>query len=486
MPQISARRAGLILGIAAGIGVAADLLLRATPWGLNVLLVVSLVVAAAAVLARQAAGLALVPIPIMFAGFLAWRDAPGLQFANTLAMLTGLGLLALRARGVQLALAGTVAYARGAMTEVVHIVVGVPLLVMSDVPWATLLTGWRTRQTSAALVGAVLAIPLLLVFAPLLMAADPVFDALVRSLFDWDFGSMASHAALTGFAAWVVAGYLRGVVSPLDVAVPRAALPQRPRLGMVEIGVALGALALIFTAFVAIQIRYLFGGEELVLATTGLTYAEYARQGFFELVAVAALVVPVLLASAWLLDRESPRNARRFRALAAVILGLVAVIMESALARMRLYVDAYGLTADRFYATAFMVWIGVVLAWFAWTVLFGDERRFAFGAVLTGLGVLAVLNLVNPHARIAAANLARAEQGQSLDVAYLGRLSADAVPRVSRALPFLPPVDRCALVERLGRWSGRNQGDWRSWNLGRWRARRAVEQVRERVQCAPS
>ena len=48
-----------------------------------------------------------------------------------------------------------------------------------------------------------------------------------------------------------------------------------------------------------VQFRYLFGGAALVQVSETLTYAEYARRGFFELVAVAALLLPIMLLLDW-------------------------------------------------------------------------------------------------------------------------------------------------------------------------------------------
>ena len=73
---------------------------------------------------------------------------------------------------------------------------------------------------------------------------------------------------------------------------PRA---TAPRIGATELAVALGAVNLLFLAFVLVQLRFLFGGSGLVEQRVGLTYAEYARHGFFELVVVAVLVLPLLL-----------------------------------------------------------------------------------------------------------------------------------------------------------------------------------------------
>jgi hypothetical protein len=162
--------------------------------------------------------------------------------------------------------------------------------------------------------------------------------------------------------------------------------------------------------------------------------------------------------------------------MASGLLILIGLIMLSALHRMSLYVDAYGLTQDRFYATALMAWVGVVLVCFATTVLRDRRRLFAFGAVASGFALLALLNAVNPDAVIARVNMSRVEAGHDLDIQYIQRLSADATPELLRGLDALSQDDRCVVLKSTQeRLSGTRDRDWRSWNLGRWRARRALE-----------
>ena len=110
------------------------------------------------------------------------------------------------------------------------------------------------------------------------------------------------------------------------------------------------------------------------------------------------------------------------------------MIMGSALHRMGLYVDAYGLTQDRIYATAMLLWAGATLGWLGVTVLRSRAERFAFGAMVSAFAVLGALNFVNPDAMVVRVNLARAESGQELDVAYLATLSADAAPALASFL----------------------------------------------------
>src|SRR5207244_3162984 len=149
----------------------------------------------------------------------------------------------------------------------------------------------------------------------------------------------------------------------------------------------LGLLDALFLVFVVIQLRYFFGGTDLIQRTTGLTYAEYARRGFFELVAASALVLPILLAADWAVRNEAPQQRRSFRSLAGLLILLLAVVMASALERMRLYVDQFGLSEVRLYATAFMVYVAGIVGWFGWTVLRGQPRRFAFGPLVQGFAV---------------------------------------------------------------------------------------------------
>ncbi|QIN79139.1 DUF4173 domain-containing protein [Rubrobacter marinus] len=212
-----------------------------------------------------------------------------------------------------------------------------------------------------------------------------------------------------------------------------------------------------------------------MLASTGLTYAEYARRGFFELVTVTALVLPLLLLAHWLLRSEKPAHRRILRGLSASLVTLLFIVMFSALQRMRLYTAEFGLTELRLYTTAFMAWIFVVLVFFLLTVLRERRPLFAPSALATGFLAVALLNIMSPDALIVRTNLARAERGEELDVAYLASLSADAVPALSAGLPRLPEGARRDLEARLeARWAGEAPGDWRTYNLSRSRAREAV------------
>ncbi len=231
---------------------------------------------------------------------------------------------------------------------------------------------------------------------------------------------------------------------------------------------------MLFLCFVIVQFRCFFGGEPIVRLTTGMTYAEYARRGFFELVCVATLVLPLLIFMHGLLLKENPVHERVFRVLAVAQVLLLFIIMTSAVQRMRLYQSTYGLTELRFYATAFMGWLAVVFLWFCVTVLNGWKKRFAFGTIIAGLVMIFALHALNPDALIVRTNAQLAETKGTFDADYVLSLSADAIPGLIETLPLMG-ADAHHMASSILAWERQRQNeDWRSWSWGRAQASRVI------------
>ena len=483
--------ATLTLAGAALLGALGDLLFRSSAWGLNFALWIAALAFLGLVLIgdrpydvrRGTAYWLGIAACFAFVGF-AWRDAGFLRFWDFVAVLTAFSIASLRVARADLLATRIREHLAGVGHFVGSLIAGAAQLVLRDVPWQRITgeRGWRRIGGHAVGVG--VAIPMVFVFGSLFASADPVFESMAMSLVRWDVDTMVSHVALMGILAWVAAGYLRGLIKPQPVVVKDGAVAGR--FGFPEIGIPLGAVVLLFGGFVAIQATYLFGGEDFVRHATGMGFAEYARRGFFELVTASALVVPLLLVGQWALNPDDKIAVRRFRVLSFALLLLVDLVAASAWWRMRLYTNAYGLTVDRFYATVFIVWIGIILGWFAVTVRRERPEQFAFGAMVSGFALLALLNVVNPDALIARVNLARSDAGKELDVSYLSRLSADAAPAIAEAWDNLDSDQRCALERVVAYRTNRGALDWRSWNLARHRARTAVSKANIDVGCRTS
>lgn len=472
----------MLLPAALGLGLFGDALLRATPWGLNVLLWVALLLGLCYGLARHLNCTLLgegrwlaVPALVFAAGF-AWRDSATLRALDGCGLLCCLGVGAARTQTGQIRLSGFWEYLREITRSVFGAVFGVFPLLRRDIGWETVPRGGWLPGALAAGRGLLLVLPLLLLFGALLTAADAVYQKLVAQVFHFDPGVLLNHFSFILLLASTTAGFGRRLFLSPSAGSER---PSRlPTLGAVETGTILGILNLLFLSFVLVQIRYFFGGAATIAATAGLTYTQYARSGFFELVWVAALVLPLLLSLHTLQDARNVRALRLFSAQAAVQVALLFVILASAMLRMKLYQDACGLTELRLYTMAFMGWLAVVFAWFALTVLRGRREHFAFGAAAAAFVLIVGLHVVNPDALVVRANAARAAQTHQFDAAYAASLSADAVPTLVSALPSLPPAVQADVAARLRPLWSRNTDDWRSWNWGRFSAGRAVQSQR--------
>lgn len=316
---------------------------------------------------------------------------------------------------------------------------------------------------------------LLATFGALFTSADAAFAQIAENVLLPDVGFELLPARM--FVALVIAVGAGGLIltarRPRDEDAPGD--EGRWRLATtLEWAVPVLALDVLFAAFVAVQLTVLFGGHDHVLETTGLTYAQYARAGFFQLVWIAALVLGVVA----LVVRLAPPGGERLREiLLGVLCLLTLVVLASALRRMNLYEDAYGLTRIRISVFAVVWWLAGI---FVAVMLAGAFRRSAWlPRSVAGLSIAGLLafNLANPDARIARSAVERFERTGEIDAYYVSTLSADALP-VLMELPSGGP--RCAAARIRTRTE---RGPWSSFNLSR---RRAHDTPMEDMRCSYS
>lgn len=323
--------------------------------------------------------------------------------------------------------------------------------------------GPRSLGGKLALLRALMLTLLVLVpFGALFWSADDAFAAIASDVPVPDLSTWPARALTLVFV--LLSGF--GLVRAARHRPSALVAVRRPRLSSLESFVPLAALNLLFLAFVAIQATVLFGGNAYVLETSGLSYAAYARRGFWELLAVAALTAIVIAAAQCLCSQETRGDRLRLRLSSLGLCASTLVIVASALYRLDVYEDAFGLTRLRLGADVGAVWLGGLFAAGGVAIATGRLRRLG-PVVATGTAALLLaFSLANPDARIAQRNIGRESARAPLDTAYLSGLSADAAGVLAR----LPEPTRSSVLagtaERL------RAGDpWGSWNLARVRAR---------------
>ncbi len=430
-----------------------------------------------------AINLLIVALPAALAAYFAAEQAGRMPRPWTLAWaIGGLGLLAvpaLRDAGWPSFLAIVSAVALGSLAlhgcrtwpGVLLAPVGLFEAVLSGLGW-----GWRgvRGRASGSRSGPVLRAAgvtalLLVVFGALFAGADAAFAGLL--------GDLMPDASV-GEGPWRLLLFVLGVVGALAAAHTAAAPVRWDRLvvgpgrerGRVEWALPLIVLNLLFAAFNVVQLAVLFGGYDAVLEKTDLSYAAYARQGFWQLLLATLLtLVVIVLALRWA-PRDGAGDRNLVRGVLGTLCALTLVVVASAVRRMDMYVDAYGLTRLRVSVMAVELWLGLVIVLIMAAGLWGARWLPRAVAASAAAGVLA-FGLLSPDGLIAERNVQRYEDTGKFDLEYAQGLSADAAP----AIDGLPePLRSCAL-EGIANGLGSETGPWYATSLGEARARDIIE-----------
>ena len=369
------------------------------------------------------------------------------------------------------AAAAALAVARQSFRSLTMSLLAPVIAAMRALPWVA--RGMRTgprrlMRAGAAVLSAGL---VLLVFVPLLASADAAFSQVVDAVTpEIAVDSVVRWIFLFAFGTAAAAGAFFLLLAPPPE--PYGADPRPTRLRLLDWALPTGVLVAVLALFVGVQFVVLFGSDDYVLRTTGLTYAEYARSGFWQLLAVTALALGMLaLGSRWAPARTPAERIAKRGLLAALAL-LTLVVVASAINRMWLYQQAYGFTVLRLLVLTCEFWLGAGFLLALVAVL--RLRPGGLSRPMVAVWMLALLGLAVLDAErfIAAHNVARWSETGKLDTSYLGHLSADAVP----ALVDLPPAVRDCILVDIGDGLA-TPDDWRSTNVAREAARAELDRL---------
>jgi hypothetical protein len=298
----------------------------------------------------------------------------------------------------------------------------------------------RNRFRSAAPLarGLIIATPIAALIAALLASADPVFASFFT--LNLDFGRLALDAGFILLGSALAAGLLRlAAAEPVE----RVSGPVW-RLGSTEGLVVLAVLDAVFVAFALAQAVAAMGAASGALRSAGVTYADYARSGFFQLLWVSGITLVTLVMFSRITGFSGKRDKRAFVVLSEAAIALTLLIVVVAFGRLSLYEQVYGFTMLRLYSHIFAGWIAVVFVLLAADLGgFWSRRRWFVGATAaTALVLLLTLNFANPEALVVALNTSHAQSAHKIDASYLAELSSDATPALLNSRSALDPALR--------------------------------------------
>ncbi|MFG2058672.1 DUF4153 domain-containing protein [Micromonospora sp. NPDC048930] len=353
--------------------------------------------------------------------------------------------------------------------------VATPFTAFRGLPWVR---RHITASPDAGMVrrvgGSVAATVLVLwIFGALLASADAAFNEVLGAIIpEINVGTVFRWIFLAAVGGLIAVAAVYTLAAPPDLSAVDK--PSSRRLGLLEWAPAIGALTLLFAGFVVVQFTVLFGGQRHVQKVAGLSYSEYARSGFWQLLFVTLLTLAVLGGVSRWASRERPAERTVLRVLLGLLSALSVVIVVSALSRMWTYQKVYSFTGERIFVMAFELLLGAVFLMILAAGVRWQGRWIPGTTVALAVAMLLGLAVLNPEDYAARRNILRYEQTGKIDAWYLRALSADATPALSQ-LP--DPVRRCTLS-----WIAddlEESDPWYAWNLGRYRARQTLDRLGE-------
>lgn len=300
-----------------------------------------------------------------------------------------------------------------------------PLPFRHAAQYAALGNSKRGRNLLIVIAGLCASSPFVLILLFLLSGADAVFAKMVTSLF-WDFfnfGTVLGILFQTMFAAVVLYCIL---CSRYKKVLSEETKDRRNGNPLIAVSF-LSVIVLLYLLFCAIQIFYLFLRQGTL--PQSMTYAEYAHQGFFQLVFVVFFNVVLVLCCL-----KFFRQHRVLKWTLAVISGCTCIMIASAACRMILYVSCYHLTFLRLLVLWFLAMVAVLMAGIFRLIFKEDFPLFRYSLVVISVFYTGFA-LARPDAVIARYNLTVGSELNYHDLQYLYSLSADAAPELEKYLP---------------------------------------------------
>ncbi|WP_163215973.1 DUF4153 domain-containing protein [Clostridium thermarum] len=311
------------------------------------------------------------------------------------------------------------------MYPLIHL--GKPFLVLKNRLFSS--NSLKAKKVNPYVVtGIVISVPLLLIVLVFLSSADMMFSYYVNKFFNtlnfldnWGISDALSHIILVFIFAIYFFSFVWGFSERKE---PTSSSASEFAADSVTISIPLAMLNVIYFLFAIVQFSYLYGNGQL---PEGYTYAEYARRGFFELVAVTIINFSIILFG--LTKTKSTRaKVSRFCSVLYTLLALFTLnMLYSAHYKMRLYETTYGYTYLRVYVHLFMALL-LILNLTALVAIWYKKIKLPKVFVLGSLIFYTLLNVINVDSFIAKQNIEIYRQNGKIDFHYLTSLSDDAVP----------------------------------------------------------
>lgn len=274
-------------------------------------------------------------------------------------------------------------------------------------------------------IGILISIPVLMVVLKLLISADTQFERLLGAIPDWfnvlDAEGMVRFFAIV-FFTFAFFGFLQALFNKQIKVLKQQADTEKFKLDPIITATVLILINIVYVLFTIVQFKYFFGGA----LQDDLTYAEYARKGFFELLFVTMINLSITVLVLTFVDRASLTMKRLTQIMLTLLVFSSSVMLSSAFIRLSMYEEAYGFTLTRVLAHSFMLFLVII---FAYTLvkIWIEKLSLVHFYFISSLIYYTGITLVDLDKIVVKENINRYEVTGKIDVHYLNSLSSTGV-----------------------------------------------------------
>jgi hypothetical protein len=348
----------------------------------------------------------------------------------------------------------------------------------------------KRNTAKKILIGLAISIPLLLIIVPLLTSADMVFNNYLEKIFD-SLKKINSDNFLQLFLILIVSvlsfSYLWSFLKYKKIVLPESLEIKMESSLKVDSTISITVLCLVnfvYLLFILVQFAYMFGSVKNGLPGN-ISYADYARKGFFELLTVSLINLSILLFGITFQAKNSNLVKKTISILHSLLVVFTIIILVSAFRRMSLYENAFGFTYLRVLTHSFMILLFILLLVTLYKIWL--ERISLMKAyIIISLIAYMVINFANIDGWIASRNILRFQATGDLDFEYLTTLSYDNIePLINLfnkkdvSLDLSPYTDFSQYIDATYKELSYDI-DWQSFNWSIYKAKKALLHYKNR------
>ena len=287
------------------------------------------------------------------------------------------------------------------------------------------------KAVGKALVGLLCAVPVLIIVVPLLISSDDAFSGMMSNIFS-GAGNTFTTILKAIFGAIVSMFVISYGFSLKSGRVSKTKDSKFAGIENVYIISFLSAIGVCYLLYLFSQLAYFFSAFKGFLPNDDITYSQYARKGFFEMCVIAVINLCLVFFSILLAKKQNGKVCHGIKAIATFIAVFTLIIIATAISKMVLYIDAYGMTVLRVTTSAFMLFLGIVFIAVILRIYINKINIVKTALIAAGCIVL-ILGTANVNAVCARYNYKAYKSGKlDIDIEALYDLGDEGIPYVVR------------------------------------------------------